>query len=216
MKNKFIVVLGLAVFSFGFVLPAKAADKAKPAKSAAELEKEKAMASPWPNDFGPEDISEQIKDYPADKKEGYKLLLSRCAQCHTAARPLHSRFVEPAAGGDAKSPDARNKAQEASVAEMKKTHPEWFKDSSVWQVEAGIWARYVKRMMNKPGCGAKFGGKMTDEEAKKIYQFLQYDGERRKLGGNAEKWAEHRKKLVGDFKENHPERYKHLAEDKDL
>ncbi|MBI4376492.1 MAG: hypothetical protein HY549_08585 [Elusimicrobia bacterium] len=164
------------------------------AKTAADLEKEKAMKNPYPNDLGPEKIDEEIKDYPADKKEGYQLLLARCAQCHSAARPLHSRFVEP----------------EMEVAKLKSAQPEVFKDGAVWQVEDKIWNRYVKRMMNKPGC------KISQVEGKKIWQFLVYDSNKRKIGANAKKWEAHRRKLLADFKAKYPQRYEELAKDKDL
>jgi mono/diheme cytochrome c family protein len=184
-------------------------------KSAAELEKEKALSNPYPNDFGPDHLTEEeLKDYPADKKEGYKLMLNRCAQCHTPSRPLNSRFVEPDAG--AVKPDQRDAKEAAALAEMKKEHGDWFKSPETWQIEAGIWNRYVKRMMNKPGCGVAAGGKMTNPEAKKIYEFLVYDGQRRKLGANAEKWKAHREKLVGELKTKKPARYEELKKDNDL
>lgn len=173
------------------------AGEAKAAKSAAELEKEKALKNPYPNDLGPEKIDGEIADYPADKKEGYKLLLAKCAQCHSSARPLNSRFVEPS-------------GKDEAVAALKKSNPEFFKTSEVWQVEGSVWNRYVKRMMNKPGC------KIEAAEAKKIWQFLVYDSDHRKLGAGAKKWEAHRKKLVADFKAKFPERYKELEKDKDL
>ena len=210
MKNmKTLLILCLALIA----LPSFAADGVK--KSAAELEKEKALANPYPNDFGPDHLSEeQLKDYPADIKEGYKDLLTRCAQCHTPSRPLNSRFVEPEAGKV--TPADRDAKEAAALAKMKGEHEEWFKDGSTWQIEAGIWNRYVKRMMNKPGCGVSAGGKMTNAEAKKIYEFLVYDGQRRKLGENAAKWKEHRAKLVEKLKTEKPTRYEELKKDNDL
>ncbi|MBI4424157.1 MAG: hypothetical protein HY554_10545 [Elusimicrobia bacterium] len=168
-------------------------------KSAAELEKEKAMQNPYPNDLGPETVD--VSGYPKEAQEGYTLLKSRCAQCHTAARPLNSRFVEP---------DAEKDKRESVVADLKKSAPDLFKDYSLHQIEAGVWQRYVKRMMAKPGC------KISPAEGKKIYKFLTVDSSKRKLGANAKKWAEHRKKLIEDFKKAHPERYKELHEAKDL
>lgn len=170
---------------------------AAPAKSPAELEKEKALAAPYPNDLGPAKIDEQIADYPADKKEGYRLLLTKCAQCHTAARPLHSRFVEL-------------EGKDAAVAKLKASEPGLFADPSIRQIEGAIWNRYVKRMMAKPGCA------ISPEEGKKIWQFLVYDGPRRKLGANAAAWEAHRKKLIGEFKAKHPQRYEELKKDNDL
>jgi hypothetical protein len=184
-------------------------------KSAAELEKEKAMANPYSNDFGPEKLDEAtLKEYPADKVAGYKLLLTRCSQCHTSARPLNSRFVEPDAG--AVTPADRDAKEAKQLAKLKEENPEAFKDGAVWQIEPSIWNRYVKRMLSKPGCGVEAGGKMTKDEAKKIYEFLVYDGQRRKLGANAGKWKEHREKLVSELKEKKAARYEELKKDNDL
>src|SRR4051812_44378262 len=116
-----------------------------PATRAAEMtEKEKALANPYPNDFGPETLPDDvIKAYPANVQAGYKKLLSKtggCAQCHSSARPLNSRFVE-LEGAD-------EKKQDAAIAALKKSNPELFKDNTVWQIETKVWSRYVKRMMN--------------------------------------------------------------------
>lgn len=182
-------VLGLASFTL------QAQEKKK---TAAELEKEKALQNPYSNDFGPESID--VNGYPKQHQEGYKLLLSRCAQCHSAARPLNSRFVEP---------DVAKGKKESAVAELKKSQPDLFKDPAAWQVESNIWERYVKRMMAKPGC------KIEKAEGKKIWEFLVYDG-KRKVGANAKSWKAHREKLVNELKTKKPERYKELAEQKDL
>jgi mono/diheme cytochrome c family protein len=185
------------------------------AKTAAELEKEKALQNPYPNDYGPAALEESVlKSYPADKQAGYKLLLQRCAQCHQPSRPLNSRFVEPDAG--AITPANRAAKERAVEAKMKSEHPGWFNKPGVWQIEPEIWSRYVKRMLNKPGCGKAAGGQMTTEEAKKIYEFLVYDGQRRKLGANAEKWQAHREKLIEKLKNENPKRYEELKSQKDL
>lgn len=174
------------------------AAQAKPAKSAAELEKEKALANPYPNDLGPDKLSaDELAAYTPAQKEGYNLLLARCAQCHSPARPLNSRFVEPP-------------GKDAAVAALKKSNPELFNDPYVWQIEGAVWNRYVKRMMAKPGC------KISQAEGKKIWEFLVADSEKRKLGANAEKWAAHRKKLLEEFRAKHPARYKQLEHEKDL
>lgn len=68
------------------------------------------------------------------------------------------------------------------------------------------WERYVKRMMRKPGCS------ITPAEGKKIWQFLVYDSQQRKMGENKTKWDEHRKKLLAEFKKKYPERYKEIYE----
>ena len=154
----------LAIFAaavFALTLSFAAPRRAHAEKSAAELEKEKALANPYPNDFGPDKLSEeQLKEYPKDKLEGYKLMLTRCSQCHTPSRPLNSRFVEPAAGLKAAVGPAREKAEDAAIAGMKKEHEDWFgeKANGIVQIESGVWGRYVKRMLNKPGCGVSQGG----------------------------------------------------------
>jgi len=198
----FVTLLALAAFGFAAVTPAHAA------KSAAELEKEKALANPYPNDFGPDTLDEAtLKSYPENIQEGYKLLRGsdakkNCQTCHTASRPLNSRFVEP------EGKDVAEK--EAKIAQLKKEHPEYFKDGSVWQIEPEIWRRYVKRMMAKPGCG------ISNADGKKIWEFLVYDGWHRKVGANAEKWKAHREQLVNELKAKKPARYEELAKDKDL
>ena len=176
--------------------------------NAAEMsEKEKALANPYTNDFGPEILPDDVlKAYPANVQAGYKKLVSNksgCAQCHSAARPLNSRFVEPEGGMD-------DKAQEAALAKMKKDQPDLFKDASVWQVEAKIWNRYVKRMMNKPGCN------LQKADGKSIWEFLSYDSVKRKTGANAAKWAAHRKGLVDQLKAKSPKRYEELKASNDL
>jgi len=200
-----------------------AQDAAPAKKSAAELEKEKALSNPYPNDFGPDHLDEEtLKSYPADKVAGYKLLLVRCAQCHTPSRPLNSRFVEPDGGEDvtpanrdAKEASALGKLKEANKAAIG-DHQAGEKSDGIWQIEASVWNRYVKRMLSKPGCGVDVGGHMTKEEAAKIYKFLVYDGQRRKLGDHAEAWKKHREELVGKLKEQKPARYEELKKDNDL
>ena len=172
------------------------------ATSSYEAEKAKALANPYPNDFGPATVD--VSGYPADLQATYKDLLAvKCARCHTASRPLNSQFVEP--GGE-------KSGQAAKIAQWKASNPEMFKDKTVWQIEPwtpsqpGIWERYVKKMMSKPGCN------ISPAEGKRIWQFLTYDSEKRKTGANAAKWAEHRRKLVADFKVKHPAKYKELFE----
>lgn len=151
------------------------------AKTAAELEKEKALASPYPNDLGPDRLTdEELAAYSPAEKEGYKLLVARCAQCHSAARPLNSRFVEP-------------EGKDAAVAALQKSNPELFKDTSIRQIEGAVWNRYVKRMMAKPGCA------VTVQDGRKIWEFMVYDSKRRKTGKNAAAWRAHRRKLLEEF-----------------
>ncbi|OGR85392.1 MAG: hypothetical protein A3J74_07840 [Elusimicrobia bacterium RIFCSPHIGHO2_02_FULL_57_9] len=193
------VGLALATALAVVLLPGRPVNAGEaPKKTAAELEKEKAMKNPYPNDIGPEKLDEAtLKDYPADKKAGYELAMVKCAQCHSSARPLNSRFVEP-------------EGKDAAVSALKKSNPELFKDGAVWQIEGSVWNRYVKRMMSKPGC------KISNAEGKKIWEFFVYDGSKRKIGANAQKWQAHRKKLLADFKAKYPQRYEELAKDKDL
>lgn len=140
------------------------------APAGAQSEKEKAQANPYPNDLGPAILPEAtLASYPADIRKGYDLLVTRCAQCHTAARPLNSRFDD-----------------------------------------SDTWNRYVKRMMNKPGC------KIAKAEGKAIWQFLAYDSEKRKKGGNLEAWKALRTRLVAEFKAKHPQRYEELKAANDL
>ena len=65
-------------------------------------------------------------------------------------------------------------------------------------------------MMSKPGCN------IAPAEGKKIYQFLVYDGEKRKLGAAAAAWKAHRAKLVEELKTKKPARYEELKKDNDL
>lgn len=198
MNRKLTLIAAVALLGAAFAAPVRAAEM---------TEKEKALTNPYPNDFGPETLPDAVlKTYPANVQAGYKKLISTkggCAQCHSAARPLNSRFVEPEGGLD-------DKKQEASLAALKKAQPELFADGSVWQIETKIWSRYVKRMMNKPGCG------IQKADGKSIYEFLSYDSIKRKTGANAAAWAAHRKGLVDQLKAKNPKRYDELKEAKDL
>jgi hypothetical protein len=170
--------------------------------SSYEAEKAKAMQNPYANDFGPDQID--VSSYPADLQNTYKTLLqAKCTRCHTASRPLNSQFVEPS---------GPKETHAATIAAWKTSNPEMFKDKFVWQIEGksasgpGIWERYVKKMMAKPGCN------ISPAEGKKIWAFLTYDSEKRKTGASAAKWAESRRKLLADFKAKHPARYSELYE----
>lgn len=200
MRTRWIIgfaLLGLAI------LATQRSQSADPAASTSyEAEKAKALANPYPNDSGPATID--VSGYPADMQATYKTLLSvKCARCHQPSRPLNSQFVEPS--GD-------KKGHQAKIAAWKSANPAMFQDKLVWQVEGwtpsqpGIWERYVKKMMSKPGCN------IAQADGKKIWQFLTYDSEKRKTGANAAKWAAHRRKLLADFKASHPARYKELFE----
>ena len=63
-------------------------------KTAAELEKEKALADPYPNDLGPDKLD--VSAYPKEIQKGYETMVNRGGKCHSPARPLNSRFVETA------------------------------------------------------------------------------------------------------------------------
>ena len=165
-------------------------------------EKAKALKSPYANDFGPKDID--VSSYPPDMQKAYKeILLVKCQRCHESSRPLNSQYVEPS---------GPKEGHPAKIADWKAKQPEIFKDKLVWQIEGktasgpGIWERYVKKMMAKPGCN------ISPAEGKQVWQFLTYDSERRKTGANAAKWAEHRRKLLADFKAKYPDRYRELYE----
>lgn len=166
-----------------------------------EAEKAKAQKNPYANDSGPNSID--VSGYPTDAQAGYKLLQDKCQRCHTASRPLNSQFVEPS---------GPKEGHAGKIADWKAKNPEMFKEKLVWQIEGksasgpGVWERYVKKMMAKPGCN------ISPAEGKQIWQFLTYDSEKRKTGANAAKWAEHRRKLLADFKAQHPDRYRELYE----
>jgi mono/diheme cytochrome c family protein len=166
-----------------------------------EAEKQKAMANPYANDLGPDEIPKDVlAAYPKEHQDAYKnVLKGKCAKCHSASRPINSQFFEPAGKKEEKA---------AKVAALKKSDPDMFADKNVWQVEADIWQRYVKRMMSKPGCG------ITSEEGKAVWGFLVYDSNQRKVGKNKAAWKAHRTKLLADFKAQYPERYKELYEKK--
>lgn len=190
-----VMALGtLAVFSGQGARRALAAEA--PPSSSYEAEKAKALKSPYANDFGPGTVD--VSSYPPEIQATYReLFLVKCQRCHTSSRPLNSQFLEPSGPKEGK---------EGKLAAWKASNPEIFNEKLVWQPEANIWERYVKRMMAKPGCN------IQPAEGKKIWQFLTYDSEHRKTGANAAKWAEHRRKLLADFKAAHPDRYKELYE----
>src|SRR4051812_19766383 len=182
MKKITYFVVFASMLALGYQTSVRAEEKAAGGKkTAAELEKEKALANPYPNDLGADNIDDIIKGYPASAKKGYDLLKVRCAKCHTPSRPLNSRFVEPEGKDEA--------AKKAAVAALQKSHPEMFgaKADGIWQVEDSVWKRYVKRMAAKPGCD------IAGPEAKTIWEFLVYDS-KRKIEDPA-KWKAHREDL---------------------
>ncbi len=63
--------------------------------AAAKKEKAKASAEPFANDLGPAALTDaQLKALPAAVRKGHDLMIVRCAQCHTAARPLNSQIKD--------------------------------------------------------------------------------------------------------------------------
>lgn len=144
----------------------------------------------YPNDFGPAEID--VSEYPKPQREGYKLMMFKCAACHTVARPINAQYLELDAD---------------ELAKAKKDDPELFKDSKLTQAEEKVWNRMVKRMMAKPGCPVK------PEDGKKIYEFLVYDAKVRKMGHNGHEFREMRGKLVHEFKEHHKDAYEKVFGD---
>src|SRR5438552_11737061 len=141
----------------------------------------------FPNDAGPDQVD--VSKYPPEFQAKYRLFARRCSQCHTMARPINSQFLEL-------SPE-----QQAAV---KAKEPGLFQNDDIWHVEDHVWSRFVKRMMAKPGSN------IQAEEAKKIWQFLVYDSQARKMGDNQEMCRLHRKKLLEDFKNKFGKRYDEL------
>jgi hypothetical protein len=186
MKHRLLVVLCLSFIFGGASVHAQTAQDI----AAAAAEKEKALKNPYPNDLGPDKITDLSK-YTPEQQEGYKLMQTKCSACHTPSRPLNSQFVDLKAD---------------QIAAFKKSNPEVFKDKLVWQIEDGVWQRYVKRMMAKPGCN------ISQDQGKKIFRFLVEYSKREKLGANTAKWKEHRSKLLAEFKQKHPDKYKELFE----
>lgn len=193
MTKRFLaVILTGAVLALNGAARALAAD----AGSAFDAEKQKALANPYANDLGPGTID--VSSYPPEHQKAYKdVLLVKCAKCHTPSRPLNSQFFEPTGTKEEKL---------AKLEALKKSDPDMFKDKNVWQPEADIWQRYVKRMMAKPGC------EISPAEGKAVWAFLVYDSNQRKVGKNKAAWKAHREKLLNEFKEKHPARYKELYE----
>lgn len=143
------------------------------------------------NDLGAEEVD--VSDYPEALQKTYRTTLRRCTKCHAKARILNSPFVE---------------LGKEELAALKKERPEVF-DDDVFIAKEGLWKRYVKRMMRKPGSGIK------KKDAKKIYQFLVHDSKARKTGENLDKWIEYRKGLLEEFKEKFPKKYeKHYGKKK--
>ena len=190
MKRNTVIAFSF-LFAVGF-LGAQFSAAQTSAADAAKAEKEKAMKNPYPNDLGPSTI-EDVSSYTPEQQQGYKLLQAKCSVCHTPSRPLNSQFLD---------------LKPEEIVAAKTSNPEIFKDKQIWQVEDGIWQRYIKRMMAKPGCN------IPTEDGKKIFKFITAYSKKVKTGANTSKWAAHRKDLLAQFKEKYPARYKELFETK--
>lgn len=157
--------------------------------SAGEAKKDtnEAPEATYASDLGPTTVD--VSNYPVALQKTYRGALQKCTKCHNLARPLNSQFLE---------------LKKKEIKKLKGKTPEAFEDPAVLRVEKGIWKRYVKRMMAKPGCDIK------PKEGKAIWEFLVFDSKERKLGRNAEKWRKHRQGLMREFKKAYPKRYKEL------
>jgi len=180
MKMEFVVAACLAVGTF-FALPVHGAE--------AEPKSGTTNTGFYPNDLGPDEID--VSSYPKEMRQAYKVFAFKCAACHTIARPINSQFLE---------------LTEAEIKKAKVDEPELFKDEKVTKVDAGIWNRYVKRMMAKPGCP-------VGKDGKQIFEFLAYDSRARKTGANGKEWREQRGKLLKEFKEKYPDSFKTVFPD---
>lgn len=160
------------------------------AARAGEAESMTAVSDLYPNDMGPDEID--VSAYPKEMKAKYKVFKFKCAACHTIARPINSQFLE---------------LSKAEIAELKKSDPKALADERILMADEGMWNRYVKRMMAKPGCP-------VGKDGKAIWEFLVYDSKVRKTGANAAAWRKHRKHLLHEYAEKYEDSYKKLFGDK--
>lgn len=186
-KTRSLDYLGIAALAAFLAGPAWADSKKAAAPKTETPASATAVSDLYPNDMGPAEV--EVSEYPKPIREGYKLMVFKCAACHTPARPINSQFLELSAEEE---------------TQFKKDNPEIHKDKRLVHIEDKIWNRYVKRMMTKPGCPVK------GEDGKKIWEFLVHDSKVRKSGANAKAWAKHRAKLLHEFAEHHPDAYKKL------
>lgn len=147
----------------------KTGESTGPAIDPVEAARAQALKEPYANDFGVETVD--VSGYPAAAKAGYQVFIDRCTQCHAAARPLNAQYIDGAGP----------------------TSNKW-----VSHYEPGVWKRFTKRMMAKPGC------EISKEEARGIVAFLVHDSKARKSGAS---WRSARTKLLTNFKKKHPKRY---------
>ncbi len=146
----------------------------------------------FPNDLGPTTID--VSSYPKPYQDTYKVFRFKCAACHTIARPINSEYLEVTG---------------AELAALKRKMPEAFQETALLRPEVGIWKRYVKKMMAKPGCPV--GG-----DGKRIWEFLVYDSKVRKIGLHLDNpaklgaWKHFRWELLQKFKAENPKRFQEL------
>ncbi len=146
----------------------------------------------FPNDLGPTTID--VSGYPKPYQETYKVFRFKCSACHTIARPINSEYLE---------------VTEPEMATLKQKMPEAFQSTALIRPGVGIWKRYVKKMMAKPGCP-------VGRDGKRIWEFLVYDSKFRKTGLNLDDpaklgaWKHFRWELLQKFKAINPVRYQQL------
>lgn len=146
-----------------------------------------------PEDYGPDRIFAMT--YPANIQKGYDLLMKNCTNRVDRARLLNAPYVE---------------VKSEELVKIKAEQPEVLKDRKIWQIELsepgkpGIWQRRAQQMQRESA------GKIRNEDARLIWQFLVYDSKSRKLGSAAKPWRERRQKLLDEFKTKHPAKYEEL------
>jgi len=141
----------------------------------------------YANDLGSATID--ASNYPRKYQKTFKMAFQKCAKCHSLSRPLNSQFLE---------------LSKKEIEVLKKENPDIFEKNNILMIESAIWKRYVQRMMAKPGCD------INSKDGKAIWQFLVFDSKHRKSGKNMKEWVRHRRELLREFKEKHPQRYEML------
>ena len=175
-----VVFAGVGAFCAGAAQGVESAQHEAAEKAPASVT---ANTGFYPNDLGPAEID--VAGYPKEMRQSYKVFAFKCAACHTIARPINSQFLE---------------LTEDEIKKAKADEPELFTDDKIVKPESGIWNRYVKRMMSKPGCP-------VGKDGKQIFEFLVFDSKQRKTGANAKAWREQRANLLHEFKEKYPSAY---------
>ncbi len=182
MRTMMALALALAMTA----ARAEASEKEKKDDEASKT----AVSDLYPNDMGPDEID--VSAYPKPMRDAYKVFKFKCAACHTIARPINSQFLE---------------LTDEELAKLKKEDPAALADDRVLMAQSGMWNRYVKRMMAKPGCPVGKDGKV-------IWEFLVHDSKARKTGERAAAWRKHRKHLLHEYAEKYGDSYKKLFGDK--